>query len=743
MTVSSGSAGMAEAIIRALGDPGSIAIIGASDDPAKLSGRAIANLKRCGYRGRILPINSRRDTVQGLPAFPSLDAAPGPADVAIVALPAAAVPEALRSCAKAGVPMAIVFASGFAEVGGDGVAAQAEITRIARETGVRVLGPNTIGLAALASGAAATFTTAFDDEAYDIVPGSVALVSQSGALGAYMMNSAMRSGVGVGHFVHTGNEADLTVAEIIGLLVAGDDVNVVLTYLEGVRDAENLAAAARLAREHDTPIVAMKVGRSAAGARAAVSHTGALTGADDVADAALRRLGIARVEGLKELVDAGRVFAPGRRTGGDRLSVLGVSGGAGILISDLCAEHGVTIAPWEPEWRDRMAAVIPAYGSAVNPIDVTASMVSDTRMFVDALDLAVDHPGTDMVMVFVGNAESCEDDFIATVQAAYRRTDKPIVVVWTGGNDRALRRLAALGVPAFDDPGRAVRAVSLLTEYTRMRQRPLDPLPAFARTNPPGPAASAAASPHGKDAPAGAAVAEGAAATARGLIAAARAAGHTRLDEVAGKRLLAAYGIPTVEERAVDTPGEAAAAAETLGFPVAVKALSPELAHKTELGAVRLGLADAAAVDTAAREVLSAAAAGGIGGARLVVQRMASGMELVAGVSTDPAFGPQVVVGLGGVLVEVLRDRALAPAPFGTDEAHRMLAGLRAAPLLDGVRGDPPRDREAMADLLARLSTLAADLAGEVTEIDANPVMLRPAAEGAVVTDALVVLRDG
>lgn len=710
----SGESAAASALVTALGNPGTIAVIGASDDPTKLSGRAIANLKRLGYAGRILPINSRRETVQGLPAYPSLEDAPGPVDIGIIALPAPAVPDSLRTCAKAGIPLAIIFASGFAEVGGDGVAAQEEITRIARETGIRVLGPNTLGMVALATGAAASFTTAFDDSGYDPVPGSVALVSQSGALGAYMMNSAMRSGVGVGHFVHTGNEADLTVPEVIGLLATQEHVNVVLTYLEGIRDPESLAAAARTAREHDTPIVAMKVGRSAAGARAAISHTGALAGADDVADAALRRLGIPRVEGLKELVDAGRIFAAGRRTRGDRLSVLGVSGGAGILISDLCADHGVTMAPWEPEWRDRMAAVIPPYGSAVNPIDVTASMVSDTEMFVNALDLAVDHPGTDMVMVFVGNAESREDEFIATVDTAYRRTDKPIIVVWTGGNERALRRLAALGIPAFDDPGRAVRAVSLLVRYAEMT--PIDP-----------------AAP---------AVPEDAAETARSLIAEARAAGFGRLDEVAGKRLLAAYGIPTVAERAVDTPEKAAAMAAELGFPVAVKALSPALAHKTELGAVRLGLTDARGVEEAARTVLAAAAAGGVADARIVVQRMASGLELVAGVTNDPVFGPQVVAGLGGVLVEVLRDRALSPAPFDLAEAHRMLASLRASKLLDGVRGDAPRDRDAVAGLLARLSALAVDLADEIAEIDANPVMAGAVGEGAVVADALIVLRS-
>lgn len=265
----SGESAAAPALVTALGNPGTIAVIGASDDPTKLSGRAIANLNRLGYAGRVLPINSRRATVQGLPAYPSLADAPGPVDIGIIALPAPAVPDSLRTCAKAGIPLAIIFASGFAEVGGDGVAAQEEITRIARETGIRVLGPNTLGMVGVATGAAASFTTAFDDEGYDPVPGSVALVSQSGALGAYMMNSAMRSGVGVGHFVHTGNEADLTVPEVIGLLATQEHVNVVLTYLEGIRDPEGLAAAVRTARAHDTPIVAMKVGRSAAGVRAA------------------------------------------------------------------------------------------------------------------------------------------------------------------------------------------------------------------------------------------------------------------------------------------------------------------------------------------------------------------------------------------------------------------------------------------------------------------------------------------
>ncbi|MGI5471923.1 acetate--CoA ligase family protein [Streptomyces sp. CA-132043] len=694
--------------------PRSIAVLGASDNPLKLSGRPVDLLKRYGFTGRVLPVNSRRDTVQGLKAYPALDAIDGDIDLAMITLDAAQAAGAVRDCARRGIRAAIVGAAGFAETGEAGAALQRDLAAAVRETGIRVLGPNCLGLLSLRDHAVPTFTSALDGDR-ELLAGPVAFLSQSGAFGTFIFSAAQQDGIGFSHYVNTGNELDVSVAELLDVLAGTDEARVLLAYLEGVSDGPRLLRAARRAHAAGKPLVAVKVGRSAAGARAAHSHTASLAGEDRVFDGAARQYGIVRVAGMEPLLDAAQVFAAGRRTKGRRLTTLSLSGGAGVLMADEAGTHGIEVAPWEPEWQREMAAAIPPFGSPRNPVDLTAALVSDPGILRSGLQVALRHPGTDMLAVLLGNADAHADRLTDTLAEAYRATDRPLVVVWTGGDGRARRRLRGLGIPCYTDPGRAAAALGRLADFSL---RP--PLPTRER-------------PAGIDADA-----------AREVIARARKQGRTRLDEAESARLIAAYGLRCAESVAVAGAEEAVTAAAGLGGgPVAVKLLSAEVAHKSELGGVRLGLTGADAVRAAAQDVLRAAARAGVPDARLLVQRMAAAdgaAELLLGIKHDPAFGPVVVAGFGGVLVDVLDDSRVAVAPVDPPGARRLLRALRAAPVLDGVRGAAARDLDAAADAVHRLSWLATDLAGELAELDVNPLLLGAAGEGATAVDCLAVL---
>ncbi|WP_329520337.1 acetate--CoA ligase family protein [Spirillospora sp. NBC_01491] len=695
-------------LLTALTAPRSIAVIGASADPAKLSGRPVAGLIESGYAGRIVCVNPARDEVQGLPCHPSLAAAGGPIDLAVLTVPAPRVMAALEECAEAGAALAVVFASGFAETGETGL--QDEMTALADRTGMRILGPNCIGAMALKNGVVASFSRAL--HGLEPVLGPVALISQSGAFGACVLSAAQHAGVGLHSFVNTGNEADVSVAEAMAALAEDPEVGALLVYTEGLADGPGLLRAARRARELDKPVVAVKVGRSAAGARAVASHTGALTGADAVYDAAFAEAGIVRVDGMGDLVDAARILTAGRRAAGDGLTVLSMSGGVGILMADLAAGHGMRLADWDDAWQARMAEAVPPYGSPVNPVDLTAQLNTEPEILTRALEVACAHPGTDVIAVYLGVLAGGSEALVDAVAAAAGVTGKPIVVAWTGGDGTPLRRLTALGVPAYDDANRAMRALGMLVRHASHRE-----------------------------AGAGAAYVPDTArrAAALEIVQRARGKGRRQLDEAESKRLLALYGVEGIPERAADTPEEAAAAAAGLGFPVAVKLLSADVAHKSELGGVRLGLTGPGEVREAAAEVMAAARAAGARDVRLLVQRMAGpGVELIAGARVDPVFGPVVLAGLGGIFVEVLADSALALAPAGPARTRELIGSLRGAALLRGVRGRPAADEAAVATALSGLSELAADLAGEIAEIDVNPLLAGP--DGAVALDALVML---
>ena len=698
--------------------PRSIAVIGASTDPAKISGRPVRYLKE-HFGGAIHPVNARAREVQGLKAVASVDALPEHIDQAIVCLPTQLVVPTLEACAARGIRSAVVFSAGFAETGDDGRRVQARIGDLARETGMRVLGPNCMGMMSLAHAedgegralgqAISTFTIAVEVNAPRAGP--VGIVSQSGAFAAHAYTLAVQRGLGLSYWVTTGNECDVELADCLAFLANDPSTRVIMGYMEGCGNREKLCAALDLARANRKPVVMVKVGSSRVGRRAAASHTAVLTGGDEVFDAVFRQYGVHRAGSLDEFFDVAYASSFGRYPSGRSIGIASISGGVGILMADRAVAHGLDVAPMPESAVNRMKTLLP-YAAAGNPVDMTAQIISQPELVRKNLEVMLEEGGYGAVAVFLTNvfyAESLRDHMLDCFANVRRAHPDALIVLCTVTTPDARSRLEEMGYVVFDEPTRAVDAVSALLRFQR----------SFSEYRAPSPAPRVE--------------------TARSLALPARA-----LNELEAKQALAEAGVPVIEERLADTRAGAVEAAESLGCPVALKIASPDIPHKSEIGGVVLGLEDAGAVATAFDDVM-ARARDSHPEARLdgvVVARMAPpGVETILGTSLDPVFGPVVMFGLGGVLVEVMRDVTLRVAPFDIDEAHRMIGEIRAAAVLDGVRGRPASDTDALARALARLSRVAAANADTIESIDINPFVVLPAGQGALALDALIVPR--
>ncbi|GAA0556288.1 acetate--CoA ligase family protein [Actinomadura livida] len=691
------------ATLTPLVSPRSIAVVGASDHPARIGGRILARLKET-YRGEIFPVNSSRATVQDLPAHPDVSALPSPVDLAIVAAPGPAVPQIARDAAARGTGALLVLSAGFGEVGGEGRRAQDELAAIGAASGMRICGPNCIGIMNLTIGLRGVFSTLTD------VPqetGNIGIVSQSGGFGMGMFETAQQSGLGVSYVLATGNEADVTCGEMVGHLVEQPDVEVIALFMEGVRKPGALLAAARRALELGKPVVAVRTGRSRVGARAAASHTGALSSADDVVSAAFESAGIVRVDGPAELVEYARMFSAGRRPAGRRLAVVTSSGGAGVLMADIAESAGLEMPSPAGRLADELGGLVPSFGSIGNPIDPTAQIVNDQSMLRELFTKVTAAPDYDMVAV-AGAARGLGAALRETLQAGAESTDKPFAV-WAGQPDVA-RDLTARGVTTCHDPNLLVGAMGAMADYRENRERLLG--------EPFHPRADAVPDD---------------------------AAPPRTLAEHVSRRYLADAGIPVPDERIVAGAAEAASAATELGGKVVLKLSAEWLSHKSEHGAVRVGLTGPAEIEAARAEL---AALGerlrpaGAPAAAILMQRMAEpGLELVCGLFTDPTFGPVLTVGLGGTLVEITRDRRLALAPAGPAEAARLVRGLAGGRLVGAARGLTEEQAASVAEVLVRLGEVARRHP-EIRELELNPLIVGPS--GAVAVDALaVVAGDG
>ena len=681
--------------------PQNVAIIGASSDPTKIGGRPVDYLKRGGFRGRILPVNPNQTEVQGLPAYASLDAVPGIVDQAVIAVPAAMVPGAIEACVRKGVRAVIAFSAGFGEVNEAGRTMQEAAAARCREAGVRMLGPNALGVMNPADGVLVTFSASVGP--HWPRPGRVAVASQSGAVGTYCYTLLADRGSGISHLVTTGNEADIDVAACIAWLADDPATAVILAYREGCRDGRRLRAALRHAAARGKRVVAMKVGVSEIGGAATVSHTGTLAGSDAGYQAAFEEAGVWRAASLSEAADVAVAAAAGPVPRGRRVGVITVSGGAGAFLADAAATEGMELPPLPDEAQAAIRALVPFAGPR-NPVDSTAQIANDRTLLSRMLRIMLEAGRFDVLIAFLGFtgehpariAELMPE--LEALSAAHPRT----LFVLSMRCSRALRaELLDKGFATVEEPADAMRVASALA-WLGERTAPTEPA----------------------DIPAGAPLPPG------------------DLDEAGARRVLAEAGIPFVPARVARTADEAADAAAALGFPVAMKVLSPDIAHKSDVGGVRLGLRDAteaaAAYGAMLAEVRAEAPAARVTGA-LLSPMVTGGVETVLGVVRDPVFGPLVMFGLGGVFVEAFRDVAFRLAPVDRAEAVSMLRSIKGSALLRGVRGRPAVDEDALADALVALSRFAVAQENGVESAEINPFLALP--RGGVGLDAVVVRR--
>ena len=693
--------------------PRRAAFIGATEDQGKFGGRCVRRLIDFGFQGPFYPVNPGRSTIFGFPCFASISEVPERPDHVGIVLAAQHVPAALEACASIGIPFATVFSSGFGETGTEeGRALEQRVVDIARAGGMRIMGPNCNGMINFVDGFALTSTAAI--EGTRPPAGDIGIVSQSGGAGQVnVMWRAQQAGLGISYQVSCGNCADLDLLDYMAFMIEDPHTQVVLALAERISDGRRLAALASRAAELDKPIVMVKVGRTAAGSRAAASHTGAITGADDVCDAALRQYGIIRVDDTSELYETAMMLRGGRRPTGRGLAAASVSGGNLVMVTDLGAALGMEWPQFSDATQARLGERLPGFSAASNPADLTSAAIGQQGTFAAVLEDIAGDPAVDVLMPVLTISSAKEIRSVADVCA---RSAKPMPILWTGrADDPQLTpsRLASEGHAVFRDALPCLKALRRAMDYVATRAR-------LARPDPQRPA--------GIDATAARAMLDGAGGP---------------LSEAASKALLVHYGLPITREAVVQEAGDAVQWARQLGSPVALKVQSPDIAHKTEANALRLGVAGDEEVRQAFEAVV-AAARDYRPGARIegvLVQEMISGgHEVLIGMASDPTFGPVLTVGLGGIYVEVLKDVAFRLPPVDTTTAREMLNELRAAALLEGARGHAPADVAALVDCIVRVSWLAADLADRITELDINPLRVLPQGQGVRVVDALVVV---
>lgn len=681
---------MTEAIrpsrVRSLLDARSVAIVGASSDPGKITGRPLAYMLARGYQGELYPVNPMREEVQGKKSYPSIAAIGRPVDLAIVGTPAAQVEGVVREGIAAGVKAFVVFSSGFAETGEEGRVLQERLRVLAREHGVAILGPNCLGVANAATGLIASFTTALEESA--LKTGHFAFVSQSGALGAYWLDIVLRSGLGFSHWVTTGNECDLAAGEVIDHLVDDPDTSVIGLYLEDIRDTAGFRRALQRAAAAGKPVIAIKSGRSQAGALAAASHTGALAGDDSLYDACLAQHGALRVDSLSAMIDTARLFLYGSVPAGPRLAVLSVSGGAGVLIADEAEALGLSVPQFAQTTLDALRPVLPSFAQPSNPVDLTGNVVQNTASIGQALTAVAADPNVDAIVLFVGLMHSIAHAFTDALATARQSFRQPVVVVWMGALPASVAVLEAAQLPVYADIPQAIRALAAAARIGRLQA-----------------AAQAAALPIQEPA----------------LPAA--SPGRT-LSEWDGKQLLRAQDAVALPQGILVAAG-APVPAQPMEWPVVAKLQSAELLHKSDAGGVVLRIGSDAALADAVERLRAVGERLQIPVQGVLVERMVPfDHELLLGLRRDARFGPVLTLARGGVEVELDADAVSRLLPLDAAQVEAMLRGLRSARLFDGFRGRPAVDLPALAARVARLCGWFLQQPG-LAEVEINPLAVR------------------
>ncbi|HSQ02769.1 MAG TPA: acetate--CoA ligase family protein [Burkholderiales bacterium] len=695
-------------------NPASIALIGASQDIATISGQPLKHLTTHGYQGRLYPVNPRYQEIAGIKCYPSLAQLPETPDLVLILVNAARVPDILRQCGAKRVPYVIIFSSGFSEMGGAGVTLQQELQAIAREHDIGVVGPNCQGMINIADRVYAGFGSVFYDE--DYAPGAISMVSQSGGFGYSVMSlSTKDGGLPFRQMVTTGNEIGVSTLDFMEYFIRDPQTAIIAGYVEGLKDANRLLEVGQHALDAGKPILMWKVGNTEQGQRAAASHTANLGGAMALYRAAFNQKGIIQIDDMQDLIDYGRAFGNGRLPAGNRVAIITISGGAGILMTDECIARGMQLAQLAPQTMTRLREIVPSFGSLLNPVDVTAAIFNDLTLINRTLQAIIEDPGVDCVAMINASLQGELARKVATeIAAVAAKTDKPIFASWSARDALAADAYAILDqacIPHYKSPvrcGRAMSAVSWYAEAKRRNERQ-----------------------------------RGERALALSRPAARRAvAGKTAdIAEYAAKRVLAEYGIGVTQESLATSADEALSMARRIGYPVAIKVQSPDISHKTEAKAVRLGITSDEELSSAYKAVLKNARAykpDALIEGVLVQEMVRGGVEAILGITNDPLFGPAVMFGLGGIFAEILKDVAFRLVPVTPAMAREMIAEIKGYPLLAGARGRPPADIDALADAITKLSALAVDLRDCVAELDINPLFVMERGQGVKAADALI-----
>ena len=683
--------------------PQSVAVIGASDNPARIGGRPIYSMLKGNFQGKLFPVNPNRDIVQGLKAYPDISSVPIPVDSAVISVPENVALKVIKECAERGVKSAVVFTSGFAEIGNSGLNAQHQIANIASESGMRILGPNCLGVFNLSAGWFGTFANTLASK--KIPTGPIGIVTQSGAYGGHLFTITQNRGVGTNYWVTTGNEVDIDVAEVIEFYAREPEIRVIISYAEGIKNGNRMRKALEAARNAKKPVIFMKVGSTEAGARAAASHTASLAGEDAVYDGLFKQYGVYRAETTEEMADVAYACQFGRYPNGPKIGLQTISGGIGVQMADAASKKGFDVTPLPKSTQEKIKKLIP-FAGVNNPVDFTGQVLNERKLLEDSMRFVIDEADYDSQILYLASlpiSEFTRDISLEIFTALRKRYPEELMFLSMIGPQESRKPYEEIGYPCFEDHSLAVRAMAALRYFAMVFKQ-------------------------GK----------------QKVIASTRGNKLARLDrnisEFEAKSILSTAGIPTNREFLTESCGEAIEAQKTIDGPVVLKVASPNIPHKTEIGGVLLNLTTKEEVEEGYKKLITSVQSNApeakIDGI-IVAEMISGGIETVLGVNNDPVFGPTVMFGLGGVFVEVLKDVAFRVAPFGTEEARRMIDEIRGRAVLDGARGAPPADIEALANAISALSIFAAENSDSIQTIDINPFIALP--KGAVAVDALII----
>ncbi len=691
--------------------PKSIAVIGASATPGKIGYTVLNNLVNQGYKGEIYPINPKGGEILGRKVYASVMDVPGPIDSAVITVPASITLEAVEECGKKGIKGLIIITSGFSEVGKKEL--EEQIVATANSYGSRVLGPNIVGVLSNSAGLNASFAP------YLPLTGKSSLISQSGALLIAIDAATFTRRVGFDKLISIGNMSDIDFADIIEWFNGDPNTSCVTLYVEGFKNGRTFMDAARKSTK---PIIALKSGVSSHGAAAAASHTGSLAGAAKVYGAAFQQAGVVQAADLDDLFDRSLVLSLQPPMKGDNMLIITNGGGVGVLATDSAEKYGVPLKFAPADVQEALKKHMPEFGSAKNPVDLTG--MAGNEWYHDSVKFAIAHPWVDgLAVLYCETAVTNPMEIAQAIKAAVDESGaagvKPVSVSFVGGerSEAAMQWLVEHGVPAYGAPDRAINAMAALREYSQMRDMISEPVTLCGSDN---------------------------RAEALKVIAQARADNRSSLTEIEAKQVFSAYGLPVAKTALAKSEDQAVKLANEVGYPIVMKIVSPDILHKSDAGGVKVNIKDDASCRDAFTTIMANAKAyksdAAIHG--IAIQEMAPwGTEVILGSVNDPTFGPTMMFGLGGIFVEVLKDVTFRVAPVSTSQAMRMLGEIRGAPILAGVRGEAPRDRAALAEIVCSYSTMIIDLADEIAESDANPVLVYAEGKGAKVVDARIILK--